>query len=157
MTFAIDENSILTVTARDKGSGKKEAMTVANDKGRLNRDQIEKMIKDSERFAEQDKKVRERIEAKKSLEDYINSMKSTISDSEGLSRKLSRAEISTIEDGIRDEQEWMESNEDATKEDFDYHLQELQNLVNPIISKVYKPQGGKGQKGGDDEDFDGDL
>jgi endoplasmic reticulum chaperone BiP len=71
VTFSIDENSILTVTAKDQGSGRKEGTTITNDKGRLNKDQIEKMIKEADRYAEHDKKVREKIEAKKTLQDYI--------------------------------------------------------------------------------------
>lgn len=136
VTFVIDENSILTVTAKDQGSGKKEGLTITNDKGRLNKDQIEKMIKDSEKYADHDKKIRERIEAKKSLEDYIASMKSTIS--EGVASKLSRSDISTIEDNVKDQEDWMESNEEADKDDYEYHLKELQEICNPIISKVYK-------------------
>lgn len=84
VTFILDENSILTVTAKEKGSGKSGGMTITNEKGRLTKEQIEKMIKDSERFAKKDNEIREKLEAKKSLEDYLNSMRNTINDDSGI-------------------------------------------------------------------------
>jgi heat shock protein 5 len=129
-------------------------LTITNDKGRLTKEQIEKMIKDADKYAEHDNRIRERIDAKKMLEDYIASMKNTIND--GLASKLSKSDVATIEDNVRDQQDWMESNEEADKEDYEYHLKELQEICNPIISKVYKTKGSHGGHGGDD-DIDGDL
>lgn len=77
-------------------------------------------------------------------------MKHTIAD--GVASKLSRGDISTIEDNVRDQEDWMESNEEADKEDYEYHLKELQDVCNPIISKVYKSKGGSSS-----HDDDGDL
>lgn len=71
VTFEIDENSILTVNAVDKGTGKKEKITITNDMGRLSKDEIDKMIKDSEKFADEDKKIKDRIDSKNSMENYI--------------------------------------------------------------------------------------
>jgi molecular chaperone DnaK (HSP70) len=158
VTFAIDENSILTVTAKEKGSGKKGGITITNEKGRLNKEQIEKMIKDSERHAKSDKIVREKLESKQTLQNYISSMKQTIS-SDGISGKLGRGDISTIEDNLTDQADWIEANEDASKEDYEDHLKELQSICDPIIAKVYKTErshhgGGKGE---DEEEIDGDL
>ena len=81
MTFVIDENGILTVTAKDKGSGKKESITIADDNSRLTKEQIEKMIKESERNAKRDKEIRDRLEARSSFDNYVRSMKSTVDDS----------------------------------------------------------------------------
>jgi heat shock protein 5 len=74
VTFEIDENSILTVSAADKGTGKKETITITNDKGRLSKEEIEQMIADSEKYAEEDKLVKEKIDAKNSFENYIYHM-----------------------------------------------------------------------------------
>lgn len=87
VSFEIDENSILTVKAKDQGSGKKGSITIANDGERLNRDEIDQMIKESERYAEQDKKIREKLEVRAKFANYISSMKSTL-DSQ-LGKKLS--------------------------------------------------------------------
>merc|ERR1711971_1026621 len=82
VTFEIDSNGILNVGAEDKGTGKSEKITITNDKGRLSEEQIEKMIREAEQFADEDKKVKERIDAKNQLENYVYSMKNTLSDSE---------------------------------------------------------------------------
>jgi len=74
VTFKIDENSILTVTAIDKGTNKKESITITNEKGRLSKDEIEQMIKDSEKYAEEDKRLKERLDARHSMDNYIDSM-----------------------------------------------------------------------------------
>mmetsp|Transcript_3069 Transcript_3069/g.2926 ORF Transcript_3069/g.2926 Transcript_3069/m.2926 type:complete len:89 (+) Transcript_3069:199-465(+) len=85
------------------------------------------------------------------LRDYINSMRDTM---ENLSHKLSRQEMSTIEENLKDQEDWLEYNEDLNKEDYEQHLKDLQGVINPIISKIYK--GGKIHDDGE-EDVDGDL
>lgn len=102
VTFALDENSILTVNAKDKGSGVKTGITITNDQSRLNKDEIEQMIKESEKFAEHDKRVKEKIEAKSQLEKYISSMKTSIDSDSGLSSKLSGDDVSRIEEALSD-------------------------------------------------------
>merc|ERR1711903_178105 len=84
VTFEIDSNGILNVGAEDKGTGKSEKITITNDKGRLTEEQIEKMIKDAEQFADEDKKVKGRVEAKNAVENYLYSMKNTVEDKKKL-------------------------------------------------------------------------
>jgi len=125
VTFEIDENSIMTVSASDKGTGKKEQITITNDKGRLSKEEIERMIADSEKFAEEDKAIKEKIDARNSFENYIYQMKSSIEDKDKLAEKLSDEDKSTIKDAITDSQDWLNANQDAEKDDFEDKLKEL--------------------------------
>merc|ERR1712166_1201866 len=104
-TFEIDENSILTVSASDKGTGKKEAITITNDKGRLTKEEIDQMIADSEKYAEEDKAIKEKIDAKNQFENYIYQMKNSVEDKEKLAEKLADEDKSTIKDALTDAQD----------------------------------------------------
>jgi heat shock protein 5 len=153
VTFEIDENSILSVTAHEKGTGKTESITITNEKGRLSKEEIDAMIRDSEKFAEQDKALKEKIDSKNSLENYVYTMRNTIEDKEKLADKLEDDDKEKIKEALQDAQDWMNSNEDAEKEDYEDHLKDLQRVCDPIISKVYKENGGQaGQY--DDEDHE---
>jgi heat shock protein 5 len=156
VTFEVDENSIMTVSASDKGTGKKEQITITNDKGRLSKEEIERMIADSEKFAEEDKAIKEKIDARNSFENYIYQMKSSIEDKDKLADKLEEEDKSTIKDAITDAQDWLNANQDAEKDEFEDKLKELQSTCDPIISKVYQAAGGQGQAGADDaeEEYD---
>ena len=161
VTFEIDENSLLTVSAVDKGTGKKERITITNDMGRLTKDQIDKMVADSEKFAEQDKKIKERIDSKHSMENYITQMKSTVQDKDKLGSKLDSEDLSTILEAIDETADWLNANDEADKDEIDDKLKELQSICDPIITKVYGSASG-GDSGGeswedDDEDFNEDL
>jgi len=143
VTFEVDENSILKVSAVEKATGKSEKIVITNDSGRLSKDEIEKMLKDAEQFAEQDKKVKEKIDAKNSLENYIYSMKNTVEDKEkGIGDKLSESEKESITGAIKEHQEWLTANPEAEKEDYETHLKDLQKTCDPIIAKIYKQSGG---------------
>jgi heat shock protein 5 len=158
VTFEIDENSIMTVSASDKGTGKKEQITITNDKGRLTKEEIERMIADSEKFAEEDKAIKEKIDAKNTFENYIYQMKSTVEDKDKLAEKLSDEDKTTIKDALTDAQDWLNANPDSEKDEFEDKLKELQSTCDPIISKVYQAQGGqKGSSGNSDagdEEYD---
>merc|ERR1712070_943889 len=159
VTFEIDANGILNVGAEDKGTGKNEKITITNDKGRLSQEEIERMVQEAEEFQEEDKKVRDKIEARNQLENYVYSMKNTLSDSEkGVADKIGDDDKETIEKALEDANEWLDDNQDAEKEDFDEKLKEVQGVCSPIISKVYQESGGApgGDFGGeDDDDLDG--
>ena len=96
VTFEIDENSILTVSAADKGTGKKETITIENDKGRLSKEEIERMIKESEQYAEEDKAIKDKIDAKNQFENYIYQMKNSVEDKDKLADKISEEDKGTI-------------------------------------------------------------
>jgi len=144
VTFEVDENSIMKVTAVDKGSGASENLVITNDSGRLSKEEIERMIKDAEENEEFDKQVKAKIDAKNSLENYIYSMKNTVEDKEKLADKLSESEKTEIQNAIKEHQEWLSANPEAEQEDYETHLKDLQSICDPIISKVYKQAGGPG-------------
>ena len=155
VTFEIDENSILSVVAKEKGTGKEESITITNDKGRLSKEEIEAMIRDSEKFAEQDKLLKEKIDAKNSLENYIYTMRNTIEDKEKLADKIESDDKSKIKEALTDAQDWLTSHDEADKEDYESQLKDLQSICDPIIAKVYKTQGGQGAE--EDEEDHEDL
>jgi len=125
VTFEIDENSILTVSANDKGTGKTETITITNDKGRLTKEEIEQMVKDGEKFAEEDKAVKEKIDARNQYENYIYQMKNSVEDKDKLAEKIADEDKSKIKDALTDSTDWLNANQDAEKEDFEDKLKEL--------------------------------
>ena len=137
VTFEIDENSIMTVTAHEKGTGKKQTISITNDSGRLSKEEIEKMINEAESFAEEDKALKERIDAKHSLQNYLYTMRNTIEDKDKLAEKLADEDKTTIRDAITETEDWLNSNEDAEKDDFEEQMKELQSICDPIIAKIY--------------------
>lgn len=156
VTFEVDENSILTVSANDKGTGKKETITITNDKGRLTKEDIERMVKESEKYAEEDKAIKAKIDAKNQLENYIYQMKNSIEDKQKLAEKISSDDKGTIKDALTDASDWLNANQDADKDELEDKLKELQSVCDPIIAKVYNSGGGQ-QQAGNDEEFEEDL
>lgn len=151
VTFEIDSNGILNVGAEDKGTGKKEAITITNDNGRLSQEEIDQMIADAEKFAEEDKKVKERIEAKNAMEGYLGSLKSTL---EGpLAEKIDEEEKDQIKEAMEEGQDWLQNNPEAEAEEIKEKQKEIEETCAPIISKHY---GGGAQGGNSDEDDDDD-
>jgi heat shock protein 5 len=137
VTFEIDENSILSVSANEKGTGKTESITITNDKGRLTKEEIERMVADAEKFADSDKLLKEKIDAKHQLENYIYQMRNTIEDKEKLATKLSEEDKTTISEALTEAQDWINSNEDADKDGLEEQLKDLQRICDPIVAKVY--------------------
>jgi len=152
VTFEIDANGILQVSAEDKGTGNKEKITITNDQNRLTPEDIEKMIKDAERFADEDKKIKERVEARNELESYIYSLKNQIADKDKLGAKLSDADKEKIESVIDEKVKWMEANAEAEVDDFKRQKKDAEDIVQPIIAKLY--QGGPGGSSSKDDDDD---
>merc|ERR1711998_482338 len=154
VTFEIDSNGILNVGAEDKGTGKSEKITITNDKGRLSQEEIERMVEEAEEFAEEDRKIKERVDARNSLETYAYNMKNTISDSDKLADKLEDEDKTTIEDAVKETLDWLDDNQNAEKEEYEEKLKEIEGIFNPIVSKVYQQGGGDGanEEGSDDAD-----
>jgi len=154
VTFEIDANGILNVGAEDKGTGKSEKITITNDKGRLSQEEIERMVEEAEEFAEEDRKIKERVDARNSLETYVYNMKNTVSDSDKLADKLEAEDKSTIEEIVKESLDWLDDNQNAEKEEYEEKLKEIEGICNPIVSKVYQQGGGaaEGEDSGDDID-----
>merc|ERR1719352_1391875 len=141
VTFEIDANSILQVSAEDKGTGKAEKITITAEKGRLSEEEIERMVQEAEEFAEEDKKTKERIDGRNGLEGYCYNFKNTLEDEEkGIADKISEEDKETLEEAIKEALEWLDDNQE-----------ELEGVANPIIQAVYQAEGG-GEGGDDDED-----
>ena len=155
VTFDVDENSILTVSAVEKATGKSEKIVVTNDSGRLSKEEIERMLREAKEFEEQDKITKERIDAKNSFENYIYSMKNTVEDKEkGIGAKLSEDEKETIGNALKEAQDWLNANQEAEKDEYDSHLKDLQKICDPIIGKLYQQAGGQPGAGQTGEDAD---
>ena len=155
VTFDVDENSILTVSAVEKATGKSEKIVVTNDSGRLSKEEIERMLREAKEFEEQDKITKERIDAKNSFENYIYSMKNTVEDKEkGIGAKLSEDEKETIGNALKEAQDWLNANQEAEKDEYDSHLKDLQKICDPIIGKLYQQAGGQPGAGQSSEDAD---
>ncbi|KAK3939099.1 putative glucose-regulated protein 78 of hsp70 family [Diplogelasinospora grovesii] len=155
VSFELDANGILKVSAHDKGTGKGESITITNDKGRLTQEEIDRMVAEAEKYAEEDKATRERIEARNGLENYAFSLKNQVNDEEGLGGKIAAEDKETILDAVKEAQDWLEENAaTATAEDFEEQKEKLSNVAYPITSKLYS-QGGAGGAG-EDEPMDHD-
>merc|ERR1712141_363054 len=156
VTFEIDANGIMVVSAEDKGTGNKEKITITNDNNRLSPEDIERMINDAEKFAEEDAALKGKVEARNELESYAYSLKNQIGDKEKLGGKLSEDEESKIEEVINEKIKWLEDNPDAEAEDFKAQKKEMEDIVQPIIAKLYQGQGGAPPGGEEEEDVDRD-
>ncbi|XP_038712922.1 heat shock 70 kDa protein-like [Tripterygium wilfordii] len=139
--FDIDANGILNVSAEDKTAGVKNKITITNDKGRLSKEEIEKMVQEAEKYKSEDEEVKKKVEAKNGLENYAYNMRNTIKD-EKIAGKLNSADKQKIEKAVEETIEWLDGNQLAEVDEFQDKLKELEGLCNPIISKMY--QGGAG-------------
>ena len=155
VTFDIDASGILRVGAADKGTGTEEKITITADKGRLSQEEIDRMVAEAEEFADEDKKVQQRITAKNGLESYLYSMKNSIDDEEkGIAGKIDDDEKETLVEAIDEALDWLEENPEAEAEEFEEKRKEVEKISGPIMRKVYGDSAGGA--GGDDEDFGDD-
>merc|ERR1712023_123734 len=136
VTFDVDANGVMNISAQDKASSKSQQITITNDKGRLSQDDIERMVKEAEKYAAEDDAMKEKIEAKNALENYAYSMRNSIND-EKLKDKIDAADKETIEKAINDTTSWLDNNETAEKDEYDAKQKELEGISNPIMMKLY--------------------
>ena len=161
VTFEIDANGILQVAAEDKGTGKAEKITITAEKGRLSEEDIERMVREAEEFAEEDKKVKARIDAKNGLEGYLYNLKNTLDDDEkGLADKLSEEDKEELTSAIDEALDWMDENPEAESEEYNDKQKEVEKIANPIMRDLYQSTGGgaggDSEDGGEDYDFGDD-
>jgi endoplasmic reticulum chaperone BiP len=151
VTFEVDANGILQVSAEDKGTGKAEKITITAEKGRLSEEEIERMVREAEEFADEDKKIKGRIDARNGLESYLYNLKNTLEDGEkGLADNISAQDKKELQDMIDETLDWMESNPEADKEDYDEKQKEVEQVANPIMRNVYSGGAGSGGAGAED-------
>jgi len=153
VTFEVDANGILQVSAEDKGTGKAEKITITAEKGRLSEEEIERMVQEAEEFAEEDKRVKERIDAKNGLESYLYNLKNTLNDDEK-ELSISAGDKKEMEDMIDEALDWLEDNPEADAEEYAEKQKEVEQVANPIMRNMYA--GGAGGDYGDEDDFGDD-
>jgi len=141
VTFDIDANGILNVSAADKSTGKQNKITITNDKGRLSKEEIERMVSDAEKFKAEDDKQKDRISAKNGLESYCFNMKTTLDDDK-VKDKISEDDKKAINDKCDEAIKWLDANQLAEVEEFNEKQKEVEGVCNPIITKLYADAGG---------------
>ncbi len=156
VSFSLDANGILKVSAGDKGTGKSESITINNDRGRLSQEEIDRMIAEAQEFAEEDKAASAKITARNGLENYAFSLKNQANDDEGLGGKIDEDDKETLLEAVKEATEWLEENaQTATTEDFEEQKEKLSNVAYPITSKLYEGMGGAPPGEDDDGDVEG--
>jgi L1 cell adhesion molecule like protein len=150
VSFDIDANGILQVNATDKTTGKMSKITITNDKGRLSKEQVEEMIRKADEMADEDKKAKERIESKNSLEQYSYNLKQSLTE-DGVKDKLSDVDKQKIGNACDEAIKFMEINSDSTKEEFDNERKKLEAIAMPIMSKIYQQNGDMPGYNGDED------
>lgn len=143
VTFDIDANGILNVSAEDKTAGVKNKITITNDKGRLSKEDIDRMVRDAEKYKSEDEEVKKKVEAKNAFENYAYNMRNTVRDDK-IASKLDPADKEKIEKVVTDALNWLDQNQLAEMDEFEDKQKELETICNPIISKMYSGGGGMG-------------
>merc|ERR1711965_559633 len=146
VTYDIDANGILNVSAMDKSTGKENKITITNDKGRLSKEDIEKMVNDAEKFKAEDDKQRERVSAKNDLESYAFNVKQSVEDDK-LKGKISDEDKNAVVNKAKEVLDWLDNNQTAEKDEFEHQKKELEGVANPIMTKLYQA-GAAGGAGG---------
>nr|CAD7438251.1 unnamed protein product [Timema bartmani] len=137
VTFDLDANGILNVTAKECGTGHSQNITIRNDKGRLSRAEIDRMLAEAEKYKEEDDKQRERVKARNELESYVFNVKQAVEES---GSKLSETDKSQVRSVCSSVVQWLDNNTLAEKEEFEDRLKEVQKQCSPIMSKLYQGQ-----------------
>merc|ERR1711862_987819 len=142
-----DANGILNMGAQDKSTGKSNQITITNEKGRLSQSEIDRMVQEAEKYASEDSKLKEKVEAKNGLENYYFTMRNTLQE-EKLKDKFESGDKEKIEAAVQDALDWLDKNQLAEKDEFEGKQKELEGVVNPIMMKVYQAAGGGGMPEG---------
>jgi len=143
VTFDIDANGILNVSAQDKSTGKSNQITITNEKGRLSQSEIDRMVQEAEKYHAEDEANKSKVEAKNGLENYCFTMRNTLQE-EKLKDKFEADDKDKIEKAIQETLDWLDKNQLAEKEEFETKQKEIEGIVNPIMMKVYQAAGGSG-------------
>jgi heat shock protein 1/8 len=137
ISLELDANGILNVTAVEKSTGKSKNIQIKNEKGRISKEELEKMMKEAEQFADEDRKIRETMESKNKLEQYIYSISQSVSD---LKEKISESDKTTLEEKTKEFREWLDSHPNEDKDTYESKYKEMEQVVFPVMAKVYQQQ-----------------
>merc|ERR1711874_956019 len=152
VTFEIDSNGMLQVSAKDKGSNKENSITITNDQNRLTPEEIQKMVDDATKFEEEDKLIKDKVEAKNQLESYAYSLKRQIEDKEQLGGKINDEDKEKIQTVVDEKLDWLKDHEEASSEEFNSVRREIEEVANPIITKLYGKSEPPNEEGHEFED-----
>ncbi|AJU42857.1 BPK_HP2_G0014170.mRNA.1.CDS.1 [Saccharomyces cerevisiae] len=141
VTFDIDANGILNVSAVEKGTGKSNKITITNDKGRLSKEDIDKMVAEAEKFKAEDEQEAQRVQAKNQLESYAFTLKNSVSEN-NFKEKVGEEDAKKLEAAAQDAINWLDASQAASIEEYKERQKELEGVANPIMSKFYGAAGG---------------
>lgn len=145
VTFDMNADGILNVSAKDSSTGKSEKITITNDSGRLSKADIDRMLNDADKYKDEDEKMRQRIGARNTLEGYVFSCKQAVEDA--AAGKLTDADKEAVQNKCSAEMKWLDANTMAEKDEFEDHLKDLQKVCAPIMAKMHGGGGGGGAGG----------
>jgi molecular chaperone DnaK (HSP70) len=154
VSFDVDANGILSISASDKGTGKQESLTITSEKGRLSEEEIERMVQEAEEFAEQDAAEKAKVQARNELEAYLYNLKHSITDT--LADKIADDERTQLTETIEAALVWLEDHPGAEKEEYDEKQKEVERIANPILKRAYESSAGGPSAAGADDDFLGE-
>jgi heat shock protein 1/8 len=143
VSFDVDANGILNVTAAEKSTGKSNKITITNDKGRLSKEDIERMVQEAEKHAADDKQQLERVEARNQLEGYLYNTRNSVREDK-VKETLGESTVQEVEDMVKEGIEWLESNQNAEKEEYDEQQKKYEDKIRPIMMKLYQNAGATG-------------
>ncbi|KAJ2962653.1 hypothetical protein NQZ79_g2192 [Umbelopsis isabellina] len=143
VTFDMDANGILNVSANDKTTGKSSKITITNDKGRLSKEDIERMVSEAEKYKAEDEEVAARIAAKNGLESYAYNLRNTLQD-ENVGGKLEEADKNKLKEATDEAIKWLDDSQEASKDEYESRQKELEEVANPIMMKLYGQGGAAG-------------
>jgi heat shock protein 1/8 len=137
ITYEVDANGILQVSAVEKSTGKSEKITITNSSNKLNKDDIEKMVKEAEKFKEEDEKIVKRVEAKNKLESYVYNVRSSMLNDEKMKKALG-SDLELVEKTVDETIKWIDENSTVEQQDFEDKLKEVETVLMPLIQKAYQ-------------------
>lgn len=146
VTFDMDANGILNVSANDKTTGRSNRITITNDKGRLSKEDIDRMVNEAEKYKQEDEEVAKRVSARNGLEGFAYNLRNSVTDDK-LASKLPASDKASLEKAINETLAWLDANQEATVEEYEHHQKELERVSNPIMTKLYQGAGGMPQGG----------
>ena len=141
VTFDVDANAILNVSAADKTTGRSEKITITNDKGRLSKEEIERMVADAEKYKAEDDAAAERIKARNGLESYTYNLRNSLNE-EAFASKLDASDKDNLKKDIDETIEWIDNTQEGSIDEYNDKQKELEGIANPIMQKAYGAAGG---------------
>lgn len=147
VSFDVDANGILNVSAAEKSTGKSNKITITNDKGRLSREEIDRLVEEAEKHAAEDKVRMERVDAKNQLEAYLYNVRNTVREDK-VKETMGEETVKNVEAWIQEGIDWLDSHQEGTKEDFAEKQKEYEEKIRPIMAKLYENAGAPGAEGG---------